>query len=132
MRLVVVLVVALGMLLVSCGQDPAVEPAPNGEALNGDTRDEPEDDDMLEGTLGGDAQLEGGCAWLDTDEGRFEVMYPEGYEIDFDPVRLLGPDGEPIAREGETVRVRGRVAGDLMSICQVGTIFQATEVVAGS
>lgn len=132
MRLVVVLLVALGMLLVSCGQDPAVEPEPNGDAPNGETPAEPEDDDMLEGTLGGDAQLEGGCAWLDTDEGRFEVMYPEGYEIAFDPVRLLGPDGDTIAREGETLRVRGRVAGDVMSICQVGTIFQATEVGADS
>jgi hypothetical protein len=92
----------------------------------------PEEETMeaadLEGTLGGDAALEGGCAWLDAPDGRYEVLWPDGYAVQFDPVRLVGPDGETVAGEGDVVRVRGEVAEDVMSICMVGTIFEATEV----
>jgi hypothetical protein len=79
------------------------------------------------GTLGGDAELEGGCAWLDTPDGRFEVMYPDGYEVSFEPLRLEGPDGV-VAEEGDRVTVRGQESSDAASICQVGTLFAATEV----
>lgn len=129
MRQVALTLMVLGMLLVSCGQDPVAGP-PDGE-VDGDTAPgDAEGGELREGTLGGDASLEGGCAWLDTSDGRLEVLYPEGYEVRFEPLRLLGPDGETIAEEGDTVRVRGRVAEDRMSICQVGTIFQASEVVS--
>lgn len=118
----VLTVMLLALLLVACGEDAAVTPPP----------DEPEPTGMLEGTLSGDAQLEGGCAWLETDDGRYEVLYPTGYEVAFDPLRLLGPDGETVAEEGEAVTVRGTEASDMVSACQVGTLFQASEVLAGN
>ncbi|HUH06808.1 MAG TPA: hypothetical protein VML96_03275 [Egibacteraceae bacterium] len=85
----------------------------------------------LVGVLGGSAELEGGCAWLETPQGRFEVIYPQGYRVEFDPLRLLGPEGATVAEEGDEIAVTGAPAGDLMSICQVGAIFEATEVEAG-
>jgi hypothetical protein len=115
-RLAVVLLVA--PVLAGC-------PGPTEEGPV--TAPEPEPAD-LEGTLGGDADLEGGCAWLDVDDERYEVFWPEGYEVAFDPVRLLGPDGETVAEEGEVVRVRGEVAEDVVTICMVGTPFEATDV----
>jgi uncharacterized protein YceK len=81
----------------------------------------------LTGTLGGDPGLEGGCAWLDTASGRYEVLYPEGYEVRFDPLRLEGPDGV-VARAGDTVTVEGSAGAGLGSICQVGDLFSATAV----
>lgn len=131
MRLLAVTLMVMSMLLASCGQDPEVGPVQDDQAPDDDeVPGGPDGEELLEGTLGGDPSLEGGCAWLDTGDGRFEVMYPRGYEVAFDPVRLVGPDGDTIAEEGETVHVRGRVAEDRMSICQVGAIFQAGEVVS--
>lgn len=129
MRLLAVAVMVLAMLLAACGQDPVAGPV-DGEVDGDGSPDDAEEEGVLEGTLGGDARLEGGCAWLDTGEGRFDVRYPDGYEIAFEPVRLLGPGGDTVAEEGETVRLRGRAAGDLMTVCQVGTVFEATEVVS--
>lgn len=128
--------VLAALLLAACGQDTGQEATGDerGRTSEEDAtapqgRAEEEDTAMIEGTLGGDAQLEGGCAWLDTGDARYEVAYPEGYEIVFDPVRLVGPSGDTVATEGEVVAVRGRVGGDLMSVCQVGSVFEADEVV---
>lgn len=145
---------ALGMLAMSgcaggAGEGPAAEtPAETPD----ETLDEPTDAEQtapagdpspkstatgqlgaqtLVGTLGGSAELEGGCAWLEASEGRFEVIYPEGYRVEFEPLRLIGPDGETVAEEGDELTVAGAPAGDVMSICQVGAIFEATEVRAG-
>jgi hypothetical protein len=84
--------------------------------------------DGLTGVFGGDAALEGGCAWLDVDGDRWEVLYPDGYTVAFDPVRLIGPDGQVVAEAGSTLRVRGAEATDAVSVCQVGRLWQATDV----
>lgn len=125
--------VILGLLLLaaSCGgsgQPTADGRSPVGsEPTSGTTTDGDEAD--LVGTLGGDAQLEGGCAWLETDaEGRVEPRWPEGYRVAFDPVRLLGPDGEVVAEAGDTVGVSGTLADDVMTVCQVGPVFDVAEV----
>lgn len=138
-------------LLAACGQDvaddgegavepsptettPTVEPSPTDEPT--DPTEEPTDMDdesratqQLTGTLGGDQQLEGGCAWLETRDGaRYEVFWPEGYQLEWSPLQLVGPDGEVVAGEGEQITVAGRTSTDMASICMVGTIFEATEV----
>lgn len=129
MRFMVVLLAGVALLLAACGGDggggdQAGDTTPEGTEADGD----PAVGEEISGVLRGDAQLEGGCAWLETDAGNVEVFYPPGYEIAFDPVRLVGPDGEVVATEGEQVTVRGQAATDMASICQVGTLFQATEV----
>ncbi|MEX2619756.1 MAG: hypothetical protein WD250_06015 [Egibacteraceae bacterium] len=129
----VVALVLAGLLLVACGQEPALTPSEDPEedvpaAEPGDR----EGTEVLEGTLGGDAQLEGGCVWLEAGDGRYEVVYPDGYQVAFDPVRLLGPEGETVAGEGDTLRVEGQVVEDRVSVCQVGTIFHATAVGTGT
>lgn len=85
---------------------------------------------MISGTLGADS-VEGGCAYLQTDDGkRYEVVYPSGWRVQAAPLSLTNPDGAVVARGGETIAVRGAEAGDMASTCQVGPIFRAVEVVS--
>lgn len=85
----------------------------------------------LTGMFSGDDALEGGCAWVDAPDGRYEVTYPEGYTVEYGPVRLLGPDGEVVAEAGDTITVTGAPAEGMMSICQVGQLWTADSVQAG-
>jgi hypothetical protein len=82
----------------------------------------------LTGSLGFDA-IEGGCAYLESSDGtRYQVLYPNDWRIDPGRGRLLGPGGEE-ARAGAIVSVRGSIVEDMASICQVGLMFRATEVI---
>lgn len=84
----------------------------------------------LTGTLGFD-DIEGGCAFLQTpDDVRYEVLYPEGWELQRSPLRLVSPTGAVVARAGDAVTVRGAEATDMSSICQIGPIFRASEVLS--
>jgi hypothetical protein len=131
----VTLVVAVGLLLTGCGAEDAATPDATPPDVTPPATGSPQPGAgqetlmQLTGTLAGDAQLEGGCAWLEAAGGRYEVFYPEGYEVQFHPLRLVGPDGDVIAAEAEQVTVSGRVADDMVSFCQVGRIFQADEVI---
>ncbi len=81
------------------------------------------------GTVGVES-IEGGCAYLETVDGtRYEVIYPEGWEINRATGELTGPDGERVG-PGDRVSVRGSVAVGRSSICQLGPIFQASVVLS--
>lgn len=84
--------------------------------------------DAITGVLGADA-IEGGCAYLASPDGtRYEVIYPDGWRVQLSPLQLLDPDGSVVAVGGDEVTVRGSLAGDMASICQIGPIFRAAEV----
>jgi hypothetical protein len=83
---------------------------------------------MREGLLGGDPELEGGCVWLDTGQERLEIVWPEGYRITADPIELRDPTGAVVATAGDRIRVRGDVAPDVMSVCQVGRTWNVEDV----
>ena len=86
--------------------------------------------DELTGTLGADS-VEGGCPYLLAQDGqRYEVIYPEGWSVTAAPLQLTNPDGEVVATGGETITVNGSEAGDMASICMIGPIFNADEVVS--
>ena len=59
-----------------------------------------------------------------------EVIYPAGWTQRKAPLELVAPDGQVVAGAGDEVTVRGFEA-DMVSICQIGPIIQATEVVVG-
>ena len=82
----------------------------------------------LEGVLAGDADLEGGCAWLDTGGRRMEVLWPAGYRVTAPPVELRDPTGAVVAGDGDRLRVRGNPAADQVSTCQVGELWDAVDV----
>lgn len=110
------------LLLVSCAS------ADGGAAAPTDIPTQPAGTE-ISGVLGGDAQLEGGCAWVETDDGtRYEVIYPEGYTVETDPLRLVGPDGGVVAEDGDRLELPGEVAEDMASICQIGPLWRADSV----
>lgn len=80
------------------------------------------------GVLAGDAQLEGGCVWLDTGSERLEILWPEGYRADADPIELRDPTGAVIATEGDRLAVEGVPATEQLSSCQTGALWEATGV----
>ena len=83
--------------------------------------------DTIVGLLGGE-EIEGGCYFVETDDGtRYEVIWPDGWMIDARG-NLLDPTGEVVARPGDELTVRGQIAGDMASICQIGPIFRASGV----
>lgn len=125
MRIVVLLVVVLAACAGQQGEDQVVQ-SPPASAVP----DAPVEGEILTGTLGGDPQLEGGCAWLQAGDTRWEVTYPQGYEVTFHPLQLSGPDGA-VAEEGATVTVVGEPQPDALTVCQVGPVWQATEVRVG-
>ena len=83
------------------------------------------------GLLGGD-DIEGGCYFVQAADGtRYEVIWPSGWRIDARG-NLVDPSDEIAARPGDVLTVRGQVAGDMASICQIGPIFRASGVIAGT
>ncbi len=84
----------------------------------------------LVGILGADS-IEGGCAYLEADDGtRYQVVYPDGWQVRASPLQLANPAGEVVATGGDDDH-RPRQGGidDMVSICQIGPMFRAIEVV---
>lgn len=120
------------LTLVACGDVSETElGADEGDPAVSDDAGDEGGDTTITGKLSGDAQLEGGCVWVEADDGRYEVLWPQGWQADTDPVELRNPDGDVIAREGDEVRVTGAEATDVATTCQVGTIFEASAVESG-
>ena len=87
-------------------------------------------DATYSGVLGADS-IEGGCSYLQTADGkRYELIPPDGWQLDKGSAQLTGPDGALVARAGDAVTVKGHEA-DMVSICQIGPIIQAVEITAG-
>ncbi len=113
--------------LTGCGEgggepaaNVATQPPAGSEAA-------PAGRDTITGTFDGDAQLEGGCAWVDDGTTRWNVAYPEGYELTLDPPTLRGPDGLEV-KAGDTITVTGTEQTDAMTTCQIGPVWQAALV----
>jgi hypothetical protein len=82
------------------------------------------------GVLRSDA-IEGGCAYLLAADGqKYEIIPPDGWELQKAPAAVVSPDGQVVAKAGDVITVHGDQA-DMMSICQIGPIIQATDIVAG-
>ena len=82
------------------------------------------------GVLRSDA-IEGGCAYLLAADGqKYEIIPPDGWELQKAPAAVISPDGQVVAKAGDVITVHGNEA-DMMSICQIGPIIQATDIVPG-
>lgn len=82
----------------------------------------------IAGTLGGDAQLEGGCVWLQTPRQRYHVLWPDGWSAEAAPVALRDPAGEVVARAGDDLEVTGAPTDDAVTACQLAPVFAAEAV----
>lgn len=105
---------------------PSASPNPTiTEASPGPTK---VDGAEFTGILANDS-IEGGCAYLQAADGRrLEVIFPDGWRLQPSPLELIAPDGSVHSQAGDEVTVRGAEASDLASICQIGPIIRATEV----
>ncbi len=83
---------------------------------------------VIEGTLSGDARLEGGCAWIAAKGRRYQVVFLTDHQIVFDPLQLRTGSGEVLAQKGDRLRLRGHIDQGVMTTCQVGTVFSANAV----
>jgi hypothetical protein len=76
-------------------------------------------------TLQGDAELDGGCVWLQQTNVDFAVLWPAGFTADFDPIRLYDPAGNLVAEAGDQLVVTGGFASEPADYqpyrCAVGT-----------
>jgi hypothetical protein len=72
--------------------------------------------------------IEGGCLVFGAEDGQsYEVIWPDGWTVS-PQLELVNPAGEVVAGSGDRITVRGEVATDMGSICQIGQIFEATQV----
>lgn len=124
----ITIVTAVLAVLAACATAPAGEAASGPGPSDGPTAAATHR--TLTGVLGGDADLEGGCVWLDTAEGRIEVLWPEAYNASTDPIELRAVDGAVVAAAGDEVTITGLPAADMVSTCQVGALWTATAVEA--
>ena len=153
MRLTALAIWMVALLLTACagtgpGDPPAAGGQAGGEATGEATDARPSVDPSelrqqarglkgqkghrprtLTGRLGRDETLEGGCAWLEAEGQRWQIVYPRDYRLDLASGALFGPDGK-IADNGDTVTVQGAAAPDMATTCQVGPVFRATSVEA--
>ena len=67
--------------------------------------------------------------WLEEPSGRrVNVFWPDGWDQEFHPLRLLDGTGRVVAGEGDLLTVTGPVDGIGDSICSPGVIFMAENV----
>ena len=89
---------------------PTTSPIPDGGNLGA----------LTTGTFHAARTPQGACAWIG--EKRAAFVWPYGYRVSFDPVELLDPDGQVVAREGDIVTVGGGfgTVRDKMACASVG------------
>jgi hypothetical protein len=134
MRLLAILLIVVLAACAAPGNDPSMTDRPTPEPSLSVASPQPSlregkraGDITITGLLGSDS-IEGGCPYLEADDGtRYQVLWPTGWELD-SRGDLVDPSGEAVAGLGDEVTVRGRVADDMASICQIGPIFRASEV----
>ena len=117
----------LMILLVACGSATGSNSRMGTEPPGSSEPAPAEGGESITGTLGGDPKLEGGCSWVDDGKVRWQVQYPDGYDMSLEPVRLTGPDGQT-AGKGDKITVAGTEIADAMTTCQVGPVWAATSV----
>lgn len=145
MKLLVLLLSTVVLAVSACGpgEGPTEEPVlgTDEETTTPAETDEEATDGATEagsltGVLGGDAQLEGGCIWIEPTGGRdadlgdrVEPLLPDGWTFEFEPdLRILDAQGTVVAEGGDEVVIDGRPAEDMMTICQVGPAYQVDAI----
>jgi hypothetical protein len=75
----------------------------------------------LQGVVQGSASVDGGCVWLESDQGdRDPIAWPAGYYARFDPLRIYDGTGRLEARQGQQIRVGGGLGRAVGFPCMFG------------
>jgi hypothetical protein len=136
MRSLLAAVVALGLAACADGGTTSIESTPSAEPVATEGPSGLAASSESPGLIGGATitgvlsadSIEGGCVVLEADDStRYEVIWPDGWSVSPE-LDLMDEHGEVVAEGGDLITVRGRIADDMASICQIGQIFEATEV----
>ena len=78
----------------------------------------------------GQEDIEGGCAFVEIDGQRYELVADPSAGLAIDPANgvIVTEDGEEVARAGATITVDGQVDAGLMTFCQIGPVLVASEI----
>lgn len=93
-------------LRIDCQDDLAGLPVPTWDSPG---PDDGSDGALLVGELFGEDAGGYVCFWLESDGERVAIAWPSGFSGQTDPLRVLGPEGEVVAEQGDVVGV-GRCA----------------------
>lgn len=58
----------------------------------------------------------------------YELALPTNYHGQINPVRIVGPDGNVVATEGDLIEVTGDVPASYGSFCMIGPVLRATDI----
>lgn len=61
------------------------------------------------------------CDWLENEGQARLVLYPPGWDVLYEPTRLVDPAGMVVAREGDLVKVSGTLDPTGQSLCFPGS-----------
>jgi len=82
---------------------------------------------LRDGILVGDAELDGGCVWIETEEGPQAIRWPTGFRAGFvddgaGEVQLIDASGGVVAHGGDTVYFTASRSGgsERLERCHVG------------
>jgi hypothetical protein len=91
-------------------------------------------DALATGSLGGARHGSGVCFWIEQGTTREALVWPYGFAALDDPLRLVGPDGQDLARPGDHVELGGgALPGETPprrqdDPCGLGKVFIVSEV----
>lgn len=99
-------------------------------------------DALLTGVLGGTARNGGWCIWVEAADGyeystavtRASIIWPFGFHAFVNPLRVVGPDGQVLAKVGDTIELGGGgppqdyVPTPAQDPCALGQIFSISSV----
>jgi hypothetical protein len=84
---------------------------------------------QVAGRFDGVARGDAGCAWIDTDAGdRVELLYPNGWRVEFDPLAAFDETGARRIEAGQSVVVDGYYGESGASLCETDGSFVVTDV----
>ena len=121
------------LAIAACSASPAAStpPSPTSAAAaspSGSLSEKPGVTADYSGILSMDT-IEGGCPFLQADNGdKLQVIYPDGWQLNKSPLELVAPDGSIHSKGGDVVSIKGSKSDEMVSICQIGPIIEATEV----
>jgi hypothetical protein len=58
----------------------------------------------------------------------YELRIPTSYQSQFNPVRIVGPDGSVVATEDDLIELTGDVAASYGSFSMIGPVLLATDI----
>lgn len=120
---------AISLVIAACTRGAGGESAPATPGRSVTAASQLPAGTLVTGLLGADS-IEGGCPYLEDDDGtRYQVLWPPGWTLDRSSLELSDPQGTVVARAGDEVSVRGEVAPEVATTCQIGPVFRASEVV---